>query len=94
MMQPRTLRIPFSWFLPVLAATLVGCGSNEPSKQATVDLLKQQTAADKQLLTQIEALPQEQRAQFFRSHFPQFRGMISDPDPDVRAAYTALMKQH
>jgi hypothetical protein len=69
-----------------------GCGK-DPQSTSGGQAITDRVQSDKQLLAQLKGTPKEQQAQFTQAHFVQFRHMIDDPDPEVRAQYLQLMKQ-
>jgi len=49
--------------------------------------------ADKQFIAQVNALPPDQRQTFLQAHFMQFRHLMNDPDPTVKAAFVQFSQQ-
>jgi hypothetical protein len=83
-------------YLPLVASAalaVLGCAKGGATPQADAKAANDLVAADKAFIAQVNALPPSDRKAFISAHFLQFRHLMSDPDPTVKAAYIQLLKQ-
>ena|GEM_PF-6290683 len=83
-----------AWCLTLsILAACIGCGPKAPTPSDQHQAVTQMVQADKQFIAQVNALPPDQRQTFLQAHFMQFRHLMNDPDPTVKAAFVQFSQQ-